>query len=101
MEKKTEIDETRTTAMGMTDGTVDVLAVGAHRDDCEIMAGGTLIKMIDQGYRVGILDLTQGEMGTRGDPGNPGQGSLLRPVCHGDNPPGKPEAARRPGGSHL
>ncbi len=53
---------------GMTDGPLDVLAVGAHRDDCEIMAGGTLIRMIDLGYRVGIVDLTQGEMGTRGDP---------------------------------
>lgn len=47
--------------------TVDILAVGAHRDDCEICAGGTIIKMIQNGYTVGILDLTRGEMGTRGD----------------------------------
>lgn len=46
---------------------LDILAVGAHRDDCEIMAGGTIIKMIEKGYRVGILDLTEGEMGTRGN----------------------------------
>jgi bacillithiol biosynthesis deacetylase BshB1 len=46
---------------------LDILAIGAHRDDCELMAGGTIIKMIQKGYRTGILDLTQGEMGTRGD----------------------------------
>ncbi|MCX7920246.1 MAG: bacillithiol biosynthesis deacetylase BshB1 [bacterium] len=46
--------------------TLDVLAVSAHRDDTEITCGGTLIKMVDKGYTVGIVDLTQGEMGTRG-----------------------------------
>lgn len=46
---------------------LDILAIGAHRDDCEIMAGGTIIKMVEMGYKVGILDLTQGEMGTRGN----------------------------------
>lgn len=45
---------------------LDILAIGAHRDDCEIMAGGTIIKMCEKGYKVGILDLTEGEMGTRG-----------------------------------
>lgn len=40
----------------------------AHPDDAEILAGGTLIKLKDQGYSVGIADLTRGEMGTRGDP---------------------------------
>ena len=48
------------------DKKLDILAVGAHRDDCEIMAGGTLLKCVEKGYKVGILDLTQGEMGTRG-----------------------------------
>jgi len=47
--------------------TLDILAIGAHCDDCEIMAGGTLLKMICKGYKVGILDLTRGEMGTRGN----------------------------------
>ena len=47
---------------------VDLLAIGAHPDDVELTSGGTLLKMIDAGYSAGILDLTQGEMGTRGTP---------------------------------
>jgi bacillithiol biosynthesis deacetylase BshB1 len=47
---------------------VDVLAFGAHPDDVEIQCGGTLLKLHALGYRVGIVDLTQGEMGTRGTP---------------------------------
>jgi bacillithiol biosynthesis deacetylase BshB1 len=46
--------------------TVDLLAVFAHRDDAELLCGGTLAKAVAQGRRVGILDLTAGEMGTRG-----------------------------------
>ena len=45
---------------------VDVLAIAAHRDDIELTCGGTLIKAAAQGHRTAILDLTQGEMGTRG-----------------------------------
>ncbi len=45
---------------------MDVLAIAAHRDDVEQTCGGTLLKMAQQGHRTGILDLTQGEMGTRG-----------------------------------
>jgi len=45
---------------------VDILALAAHRDDVEQTCGGTLLKMAERGYRTGILDLTQGEMGTRG-----------------------------------
>src|SRR5260370_7789659 len=45
---------------------LDVLAIAAHRDDVEQTCGGTLLKMAQRGQRVGILDLTQGEMGTRG-----------------------------------
>lgn len=48
---------------------LDLLAVGPHRDDVELTCGGTLIKAVDGGKRVGILDLTQGEMGTRGSAG--------------------------------
>ena len=48
----------------MTD--VDVLTIAAHPDDIELTCAGTLIKMVKKGYTVGILDLTQGEMGTRG-----------------------------------
>ena len=45
---------------------LDVLALAAHRDDVEQTCGGTLLKMAGRGNRTGILDLTQGEMGTRG-----------------------------------
>lgn len=45
---------------------LDVLAIAAHRDDVEQTCGGVLLKMAQQGRRTGILDLTQGEMGTRG-----------------------------------
>ncbi len=45
---------------------LDVLAIAAHRDDVEQTCGGTLLKMAQRGCRTGILDLTQGEMGTRG-----------------------------------
>jgi len=46
---------------------VDLLAIAAHRDDAELTCGGTLAKAARAGHRVGILDLTQGESGTRGD----------------------------------
>jgi bacillithiol biosynthesis deacetylase BshB1 len=45
---------------------VDLLAVAAHRDDAELTCGGTLAKAVRAGHTVGILDLTQGESGTRG-----------------------------------
>jgi N-acetylglucosamine malate deacetylase 1 len=45
---------------------LDILAIAAHRDDVEQTCGGTLLKMAERGHRTGILDLTQGEMGTRG-----------------------------------
>ena len=47
---------------------VDLLAIAAHPDDVELTCGGTLIKMARRGYKTGILDLTAGEMGTRGTP---------------------------------
>ena len=46
--------------------TVDLLAIAAHRDDVELTCGGTLIRAADMGHVTGILDLTAGEMGTRG-----------------------------------
>jgi len=46
--------------------TVDVLAIAAHPDDVEITCAGLLIRMADLGYRTGVLDLTRGELGTRG-----------------------------------
>jgi bacillithiol biosynthesis deacetylase BshB1 len=45
---------------------LDILALAAHRDDVEQTCAGTLLKMAERGHRTGILDLTQGEMGTRG-----------------------------------
>src|SRR5512147_3155891 len=45
---------------------LDVLAIFAHRDDAELTCGGTLIKLASQGRRTGVLDLTEGEMGSRG-----------------------------------
>jgi bacillithiol biosynthesis deacetylase BshB1 len=45
---------------------ISILAIAAHRDDVELTCGGTLIKAARQGHRTAILDLTQGEMGTRG-----------------------------------
>lgn len=47
---------------------MDVLAIGAHPDDVELTCGGTLARLIKDGVTVGILDLTRGEMGTRGTP---------------------------------
>ena len=47
---------------------LDVLAIAAHPDDVELTCGGTLLKMVEKGYQTGILDLTAGEMGTRGTP---------------------------------
>ena len=46
--------------------TVDILAIFAHPDDVELGVGGTLLKMKHLGYKTGALDVTQGEMGTRG-----------------------------------
>ena len=47
---------------------LDILALGAHPDDVELFAGGTLAKMAALGYAVGVVDLTRGELGTRGTP---------------------------------
>jgi bacillithiol biosynthesis deacetylase BshB1 len=47
---------------------VDLLAIAAHPDDVEQTCGGTLLRMAEAGYRTGVIDLTAGEMGTRGTP---------------------------------
>jgi bacillithiol biosynthesis deacetylase BshB1 len=47
---------------------LDVLAIAAHPDDVEQTCGGTLIRTAEAGYRTGVLDLTAGDMGTRGSP---------------------------------
>ncbi|HRI35383.1 MAG TPA: PIG-L family deacetylase, partial [Saprospiraceae bacterium] len=45
---------------------VDILAIGVHPDDVELSCSGTILKHIQLGYTVGLLDLTLGELGTRG-----------------------------------
>src|SRR5437870_3588865 len=53
----------------MADGVqLDVLAVFSHPDDAELAMAGTLLKLKSLGYRTGVLDMTRGEMGTRGTP---------------------------------
>lgn len=57
------------TAPPLADTLIDILAIAAHRDDVEQTCGGTLMAQTALGYRTGILDLTQGEGGTRGTAG--------------------------------
>ena len=47
---------------------LDILAIGAHPDDVELFAGGTMAKMAALGYSTGVVDMTRGELGTRGTP---------------------------------
>ena len=47
---------------------IDILAIGVHPDDIELGCAGTIVKHIGLGFSVGALDLTQGELGTRGTP---------------------------------
>lgn len=47
---------------------LDILAFGAHPDDVELSAAGTIMREISQGKKAGIIDLTRGELGTRGTP---------------------------------
>jgi len=45
---------------------LDILVIAAHPDDAELGCGGTIAKFVSQGYKVGVVDLTRGELGTRG-----------------------------------
>ena len=63
-EEKTGAEELAARARAI--GPVDLLAIAAHRDDVELTCGGTLLRAADQGHRTAIVDLTLGEMGTRG-----------------------------------
>ena len=47
---------------------LDILAIASHPDDAELSCSGTLAAHVAKGYKVGIVDLTRGEMGTRGTP---------------------------------
>ncbi len=53
-------------ALEHNEAALDVLAFGAHPDDVELSAGGTVARLVRDGYRVGIVDLTRGELGSRG-----------------------------------
>lgn len=46
---------------------VDILAIGVHPDDIELCAAGTLLRHLDLGFSIALCDLTQGELGTRGN----------------------------------
>ncbi len=46
---------------------LDILSIAAHPDDTELTCGGTVVKMVEAGYQVGVLDLTAGESGSRGN----------------------------------
>ncbi|MDQ3800387.1 MAG: bacillithiol biosynthesis deacetylase BshB1 [Acidobacteriota bacterium] len=59
---------------------VDILAIFAHPDDMELAVGGTLLKMKSLGYKTGTLDVTPGEMGTRGTP--EGRAEEAREAAH-------------------
>ena len=48
--------------------TLDILAIAAHPDDTELCCGGTLAALVEQGKKVGVIDMTRGEMGSRGTP---------------------------------
>ena len=48
---------------------LDILVFGAHPDDVELACSGTIIKHIKQGLKIGVIDLTKGELGTRGNSG--------------------------------
>lgn len=56
------------TGPSLPDATLDLLAIGAHPDDVEISCGGTLATGVRQGFAVGIVDLTRGELATNGTP---------------------------------
>src|SRR3979490_1576805 len=68
---------------------LDLLAIAAHPDDVELTCGGTLLKAAEQGYKTGILDLTAGEMGTRGTPEmrmkEAGRAARILRVTHREN----------------
>ena len=64
---------------------LDILAIGAHPDDVELCCSGTLAKAIHEGNRVGIIDITQGELGTRGT-------RSIRAVPTETAPPAPPQA---------
>src|SRR5690606_28338180 len=47
---------------------LDILVLASHPDDAELGCGGTIVKHVSEGYKVGVVDFTRGELGTRGTP---------------------------------
>ena len=78
---------------------LDLLSITAHPDDTELTCGGTIIKMVQAGYKVGLLDLTAGESGTRGSPNlrskESDRASRVMGIAHRENL-GLPDAALEP-----
>ena len=66
---------------------LDVLAFGAHADDAELSCGGTLIKLAGMGYKTGVIALTRGETGTRGNAEIAGPGVRESGRNHGPGGP--------------
>ena len=68
---------------------LDILAIAAHPDDVELTCGGAVIKMVEAGYKVGIVDLTVGESGTRGSVAlrkkESDRASLVMGIVHREN----------------
>jgi bacillithiol biosynthesis deacetylase BshB1 len=62
--------------MNTSETELDALGVFSHPDDAELTASGTLLKLKSMGYRTGVLDMTRGEMGTRGTPEGRAEESL-------------------------
>ncbi len=62
---------------------LDLLAIAAHPDDVEQTCGGTVLRMAEAGYRTGIIDLTAGDMGTRGSPKSAWPNRRKRRGCSG------------------
>lgn len=62
---------------------VDVLVIGAHPDDAEFSMGGTLCRLAELGYKIGLIDLTRGELGSKGDPQRRRQEALAAAQVYG------------------
>jgi N-acetylglucosamine malate deacetylase 1 len=80
---------------------LDVLAIAAHPDDVEQTCGGTLIRMAEAGYRTGVLDLTAGDMGTRGIAGTARGRKRSRRQAYAAAVARQPAFPRRASGKHL
>ena len=72
---------------------VDILAIAAHPDDVELTCAGTLMTLAARGRRFGIVDLTRGELGTRGDAASREREAKERRLAHRRAVPGDPRTS--------